>query len=109
VTVVAGSHILAAADLPPRLWRADGGAADGPKIHITPAGPPCVAPWAGLTALAVPTGGSAGSGAALPDGSDRVIVIEHDQRLGGLGVAVFDPVPAQSATGNLHLLQEAAA
>jgi hypothetical protein len=74
VTVLAGPHV-AAADLPP-AW----GARPARRLLRTVPAPPCVAPWAALTALPVSTA------------RDRIIVIEYDQALTALGVAVFGPV-----------------
>ena len=82
VTVLAGCHI-GADDLPPQLW---GPGSDGGPLVAAPRAPSCVAAWAGLADLPA----SAKSG--------RVIVTEYAPKLGGLGVAVFDPGAAAEQT-----------
>jgi hypothetical protein len=80
VTVLAGCHI-GAGDLPPELW---GPGAEGGPLVPAPAAPSCAAAWAGLAGLA---------GLPASAHSGRVIVTEYAPALGGLAVAVFDPVP----------------
>lgn len=75
VTVVAGEHI-ATADLAPMLREA--------RLHRTPRGPACVAPWAAM--------------AGLPDAATgRVLVVGYDRSLAALSVALFDPATSGSA------------
>lgn len=80
VTVLAGCHI-GAGDLPPQLW---GPGSEGGPLVPAPTAPSCVAAWAGLAGLPASTK------------SGRVIVTEYAPTLGGLAIAVFDPVPDRS-------------
>jgi hypothetical protein len=83
VTLLAGAGLLAACE-PESLARLVPAPPSGLRIRPVPAGPPCVGPWASLASLTGPGDDLAG----LAD--DRMLVIEYDQALAAVAVAVFD-------------------